>query len=73
MSCENCQHVSAVCDECELIWQDVPLVNKNPETSASSSFPECPQCKQKADHWQKLDRDHARRAGLLEYVLGESI
>lgn len=73
MRCHSCQEVSAVCDECELIWQDVALVNQHPDTPASSAFPACPHCNQKTDAWQRLDRVQAQRAGLQDYILGESI
>ena len=73
MRCGNCGEICAVCDECELVWQDVAAVRSNPKAASSSSFPKCPACKKKVDDWQRLDLSEVEAAGVAEFVAGKSI
>lgn len=72
MRCDQCQAVAAVCDECELIWQDVAQVSRDPDCRASSSFPECPACHVKQASWKKLELNEIKRADLESYIGGRS-
>lgn len=73
MRCRECKEVSAICDECELTWDDVPAVSEDAKTKSAGSFPSCPSCGDTEAKWTKLDATDVRRAKLSAYIAGRSV
>lgn len=71
-SCPECEAVCAICDECELVWEDVSEVSDDPEIKASCSYPRCPVCNAKEKGWPLLSEDDVADAELEDYIGGES-
>ncbi len=72
MRCGLCEHIAAVCDECELAWENVQQVSVDSASASSSSYPVCPSCGESTSEWSKMDMDGIRDAGLSEFVGGTS-
>jgi hypothetical protein len=72
LQCQNCQAVAAICDECELVWDDVAAVSADPQTRSAAAFPRCPACRTKDATWSRLNKTQIKRAGLNSYLAGES-
>jgi hypothetical protein len=70
--CGHCGTVVAICDECELVWQDIERVSRDPRTPADASFPACPGCGASSSTWIRLDTQAIRLAQLESHVRGES-
>jgi hypothetical protein len=70
--CAHCQTVAAVCDECELLWTDIPSVSHDPNCPSDASFPACPQCGTVRSTWTRLDGDQIQDAQLDAYLSGRS-
>ena len=68
--CPRCSAVVAICDECELIWDDVTAVHADPSTASDSAFPQCPRCHARNEFWQPLTRPEIER-GNLNHLLRE--
>ena len=49
--CPRCSAVVAVCDECELVWDDVAAVHADPALPSDSAFPLCPRCGSREGNW----------------------
>jgi hypothetical protein len=73
MRCVQCEAVSAVCDECELIWSDVEAVSADPSCPSSSAYPACPVCGARDAAWTKLEQQEAEEANLGPFIAGESV
>jgi len=73
MRCVACNEVSAVCDECELIWTDIEEVQRDPNSRSSGAFPACPACESKDPNWVSLDTDDIESAGLGGLIAGDSL
>ncbi|MCA9220469.1 MAG: hypothetical protein KDA71_09095 [Planctomycetales bacterium] len=52
--CENCSAIVAICDECELIWNDTVAVYRDPTIASDASYPRCPQCQAENGAWQRV-------------------
>ena len=72
-SCPECEAVCAICDECELVWEDVSEVSDDPTIKASCAFPRCPACNAKDTAWAALTVDDIRDADLEDYIADESV
>ena len=70
--CAHCRAVAAICDECELLWKDIPEVSSDPDCPSSASFPACPQCGTERSTWTRLDTGEIQRAHLDTYLAGRS-
>jgi hypothetical protein len=64
--------VAAICDECELLWQNVAAVSSDADCPSEGSFPACPQCGTQRSTWTRLDLVEIRRAKLETYLTGRS-
>ncbi len=64
MRCSDCQQILAVCDECELIWQDLEQVREDPQIRAQGAHPYCPACGTKHATWALLDEESIAEANL---------
>jgi hypothetical protein len=71
MQCEECGEVAAVCDECELLWEDIEGVSEDPSIASTCSFPRCPSCGTKKSQWTFLSDDDIDRLDLGDYVIYE--
>ena len=69
--CDSCKSIVAMCDECELIWNDVAAVREHTGLEASSSFPHCATCNEDV-RWTRLSLEEVKEAGLKRFVIGES-
>ena len=56
----------ALCDECELYWDDVQAVYDDEFTPSSGAFPAL------KGEWRAATREDVREGGLDNYVRGES-
>ena len=72
MQCDNCQSAAAVCDECELVWEDIAAVSASPRCQASTAFPHCPHCQEPKATWSTLDGEAVEAATLSNYIGGIS-
>jgi hypothetical protein len=68
MRCHSCMTVVAVCDECELVWLDIPAVIDDPQLPSSAAFPKCPACHSKHAYWSRLTRAEVASSGLVRYM-----
>ena len=73
LRCKCCQDVVALCDECELMWDDVVAVSEDANLSSGSSYPTCPYCGETKAEFQWLSLQDVRESGLEGYVGGESV
>jgi len=73
MRCVECDTVSAVCDECELIWKDLEEVSNDRFCSSSSAFPSCPNCDASASEWTTLEYQDVEDEGLSQFTAGDSV
>jgi hypothetical protein len=67
--CPRCSAVVALCDECELIWDDVTAVHADPGLRSDSSYPQCPRCGARDETWHRLTRPEIDRAHLDRLLL----
>ena len=65
--CQSCSSVVAICDECELRWNDVAAVFKDPKRPSQGSFPFCDYCQQNTN-WNQLSIDELATEKLDGYV-----
>lgn len=56
----------ALCDECELFWEDIAAVYDDENAPSSGAFPVL------KGEWRAGTRDDVEEAGLEAYVRGES-
>ena len=70
--CCECGTVVAMCDECELIWQDLAAVSSDPTSPSDSAFPACPECERAKAQWQKLTAEEIQHEHLNVYIAGRS-
>lgn len=73
MRCRECGGVCAICDECELAWDDIPAVSENAKAGSSGSFPKCTACGEASARWKKLDEEEVHLANLDTYVAGVTV
>ena len=72
MRCRACDSVCAICDECELTWNDLAEVSEQAKAMSSGSFPACPNCGEPKADWSRLDSQEVSKAQLDGYVAGYS-
>ncbi|MBC8350650.1 MAG: hypothetical protein H8E66_01605 [Planctomycetes bacterium] len=72
-SCPECEAVCAICDECELIWEDVSEVSDDPSIKASCAFPRCPACGAREKGWPVLSVEEIQDAELEDYISDKSV
>ena len=72
-SCPECEAICAVCDECELVWEDIAEVSDDPSVKAACSYPRCPVCGAKEKGWPVLEFEEIQDAELEDYVADESV
>ena len=62
----NEKRIVALCDECELYWNDILAVYDDEFTPSSGAFPAL------KGEWRAGTRDDVKENGLDDYVRGES-
>ena len=72
-SCPECEAICAVCDECELVWEDIAEVSDDPSVKAACAYPRCPVCGAKEKGWPALELAEIQDAELEDYVADESV
>ena len=72
MRCRSCQAIVAVCDECELIWDDLRAVHDNPKAPSAGAQPNCPVCDKPQVAWELLTRQETVAAGLGDVLQHDS-
>lgn len=72
MRCQECESVSAICDECELTWSDIAAVSAADSAKSAGAFPACPACDTPGARWKQLDESGVRDAELGVYIGGSS-
>jgi hypothetical protein len=70
--CSECDHVVGLCDECELMWEDIERLSHDPNLSADSSFPVCPSCGYPRAKWSRPTVEELEELDLDEFISGES-
>ena len=68
MRCRSCAAIVAVCDECELIWDDIGKVRADLRTPSSGAHPTCPACGERQQAWELLTRSELDAEGLGDLV-----
>ncbi len=64
MRCRSCKKIVAICDECELIWSDIPAVHANAEVKSAGAHPVCPECGEQQTSWELLTRSEISDNGM---------
>ena len=72
MRCQRCDEIAAVCDECELVWDDIAEVSEDPAVPSAAAFPSCPACGAKRAKWTQLEDSEIDEAELTDFVAGYS-
>lgn len=67
--CLRCSAVVALCDECELIWDDVAAVHADSSLPSDSSYPQCPRCAARDGGWHRLSRNEIDRGNLDKLLM----
>ena len=71
--CPACYTICAVCDECELIWENIPGVSEDASAPAAGSFPMCPSCGSANEVWAEVTPQELAAEGLEQFVRGDSV
>lgn len=70
--CCECFVVTAICDECELLWSDIEKIAADPCASTDDAFPRCPSCNATEAGWRRLTRDEILARGFGKFIAGIS-
>ena len=62
----------ALCDECELFWENISEVVDNPQTEPQGTYPEGPCGAEDVDDWAAASREEIEELGFSKYIIGES-
>lgn len=73
LKCDTCEQAVALCDECELMWADIPGVSDDANLSSASSYPTCPHCGDEAAEFHWLSKEDLRDEQLEQFAEGESV
>ena len=73
LRCSDCQEIVALCDECQLMWEDVERVIQDANCSSDSAFPRCPSCGARDAVWSETQIEELEELGLDQFVLDESL
>ena len=71
--CETCDKIVALCDECELMWEDIPAVSDDPNLSPDSAYPNCPACGQQEAEFVSVTMLEVEENDLDKFSAGESV
>ncbi len=71
--CSNCDEIVAVCDECELMWENIEQLSHDPNCASDSNYPQCPSCGERQARWTTPSMEEIEENGLAEYFEGESV
>jgi hypothetical protein len=71
--CPACYTVCVICDECELIWEDIAAVSEDPNTESGGAFPQCPSCGSANEMWNQVALEDLQRVGLERFMNDESV
>lgn len=71
--CLNCQSVSVICDECELLWSSPQLAAADPPVKADGNYPACKTCSTQYAPWQVMTAQDIQQAELDSFVAGDSV
>ncbi|MEM9478551.1 MAG: hypothetical protein AAGA58_02695 [Verrucomicrobiota bacterium] len=63
----------ALCDECELFWEDIPGVFADPQIPSSGSFPEGSDGADSPQDWRAAAQDEIDGLELSQFVIGQSV
>ena len=64
--CPAEKRIVALCDECELYWDDIAAVHKDADAPSSGAYPVL------EGEWRAATTEEVEEAGLGSYVRGES-
>jgi hypothetical protein len=70
--CGTCGAWLVMCDECELVWADVPTVAGDPTGPADAAYPYCPVCGGVGEQWILANDAAVQAGGWGPYVRGWS-
>lgn len=73
LQCKTCNHIVALCDECELMWSDIPAISDDANLSSDTCFPMCPYCGQEEAEFKWLKLDQLKDEKLDQFVDSESV
>lgn len=73
LQCDTCENVVALCDECELMWSDIPGVSDDANLSSDTSYPNCPSCGDIDAEFNFLSMDEVKDEKLEQFVENESV
>ena len=71
--CLTCDEIVALCDECELMWQDIESLSQDPNISADTSYPQCPWCGEMDAEFENVTMLELEDEDLRQFSTGESI
>ena len=71
--CHTCDRIVALCDECELMWENIEQVSRDPELPSDSAYPQCPACGDGQATWSIASVEDIEDAGLEKCLAGDSI
>ena len=71
--CLNCAEIVAMCDECELMWRDIPGLSEDANLSSDTSYPQCPACGARTSEYAHVTIEELEESELGEYAAGESL
>jgi hypothetical protein len=71
--CCSCDKIVALCDECELMWDDVEGLSHDTNLSSDSCFPRCPTCGDQNASWVAVPGEELDESGLSQFSGGESV
>ena len=71
--CQSCDAIVALCDECELMWQDIETLSVDPNLPADTTFPCCPACGSDSTEWTQPTPAEIEEQDLRRFCLGDSI
>lgn len=71
--CTSCDQIVALCDECELMWQDIAALSEDPALPSDTAFPQCPACGYEDAEFAKVTMGEIEEQKLDQFSAGESV
>lgn len=71
--CTSCDEIVALCDECELMWQDIEGLSDDPNLSSDTSYPQCPSCGEMNGEFENVTMLELEDEKLDRFSAGESV
>lgn len=67
-----CEKPVALCDECELYWEDIAAVFLDPQIAPTGSYPDGPCGADSPKDWSQASPEDIHSLGLSRFVISES-